>query len=507
MHSTKEALRVFLRKGGKQFICKFNPLTQEAPHRLLHKLTRNGLLSQIAKAASVPKDEQNRSITGQSSNAPLQNKLLENQVPVPDYLEPDPEDGLPGYSRDSPTEGIFSGLEQDFPCVRDALSAGPEPDYDYIVSGFESFHYKNPFALKHNNGIIPELKVAYETWGELNERRDNAILLFGGLSASSHAKSHPENERKGWWERFVGPGSALDTDKYFVICANHIGGCYGSSGPSTINPLTKKPYGTTFPLISISDMVRAQFLLLDHMGIEKLHAAVGSSLGGMCSIMAGVIYPERIKRLVSISACSYSHPTSIAMRYLQRKAIMVDPKWQMGHYYGTGDYPKTGMKLAREIATITYRSGPEWEQRFGRRHTDNDPSLCPYYDIENYINHQGETGSSKLDPNTLIYISKAMDMFDVGDGYKSRAQALSRVHNPAMVIGVKSDILFPVVQQRELAEQLKLSGNKAVTYYELDSLYGHDTFLLDLNGVGTGVKGFVETQMSENGKGTDFSGK
>ena len=247
-------------------------------------------------------------------------------------------------------------------------------------------------------------------------------------------------------------------------------------------------------------MVKAQFLLLDHLGIDKLHSSIGSSLGGMCSLQAAVMYPDRIGRLVSISSCAHSHPSSIAMRYLQRKAIMSDPNWNKGYYYGN-KYPKMGMKLAREIATITYRSGPEWDERFNRNRIDSTvpPTLCPTFSIESYLEYQGESFSTKYDPNSLLYISKAMDLFDIGEGYRSLDASLSRVKCPVMVIGVQTDILFPIRQQRHLAKALQDAGNSMVTFYELNSLYGHDTFLLDLNGVGAAVKGFAETDLREAG--------
>lgn len=394
----------------------------------------------------------------------------------------------------------FIGMDTEFPCVSRTISAGPEPQYDKILSGYKVFKHKKPFYLKYGNRMIPELEIAYETWGTLNEKKDNAVMVYTGLSASSHAKSHKENPQPGWWEKFIGPGCALDTSKYFVICQNNLGGCYGTSGPSSINPTTGKPYATTFPLVTVEDMIHSQFLLLDHLGIEKLHGSVGSSLGGMLSLMSATLYPDRVGRLVSVSACAQSHPSSIAMRYLQRKIIMMDPSWNKGYYYD-GPFPHVGMKLAREIATMSYRSGPEWNQRFRRDKIDplEDPSLCPTFTIESYLEYQGESFSTKFDPNSLLYLSKAMDLFDMQEGFSSLTEGLSRIVCPCMVIGVQTDILFPVRQQRYLAESLQNAGNEAVTYYELNSLYGHDTFLLDLNGVGSGMKGFLETDMKESG--------
>ncbi|XP_078687384.1 uncharacterized protein LOC144919729 isoform X2 [Branchiostoma floridae x Branchiostoma belcheri] len=377
---------------------------------------------------------------------------------------------------------------------------GPDPTYQKVVSGYKLFQSDEPFHCELNGGVLPELEVAYETWGRLNESRSNAVIIHTGLSANSHARSHEENPSPGWWEAFIGPGCAIDTNNFFVICANNIGGCYGSSGPSSKNPLTDQPYATTFPIVTVADMVNSQFMLLDHLGIDKLHASVGPSLGGMISLMAGALYPDRVGRVVSISACAQSHPASIAMRYLQRRCIMQDPHWNNGYYYD-GKYPGQGMKMAREIATTTYRSGPEWEIRFSRKKINGNVSLCPTFEIESYIDYQGAQFMSKYDPNSLLYISKAMDLFDISDGYSSMVEGLQRVRCPIMVMGVQSDILFPVWQQRELAKLLHQAGNEAVTYFELNSIFGHDTFLLDLNGVGTAIKGFLETEVKENGNG------
>lgn len=450
----------------------------------------------------------------------------------------------------------------------DSTSSGPEPSY--TVGATHIFHSNNPLLLDHGGRLV-EFDIAYETWGEMNADRTNVILLHTGLSASSHAHSTAANPQPGWWEKFIGPGLALDTNKYFVICTNVIGGCYGSTGPSSIDPSDGKRYATRFPLLTITDMVRAQFRLLDHLGVEKLHASVGSSMGGMQSLAAAVAFPERVGRIVSISACARSHPYSIAMRYVQRKAILNDPNWNRGYYYGQIP-PHVGMKLAREIATITYRSGPEWEQRFGRRRADKDkpPALCPDFLVETYLDHAGEKFCLTYDPNSLIYVSKAMDLFDLGrenqvairakraerekalregggqGGYQQDACSLTLPDtpyeeqpehheeferdglgfggssvgsggsnysgpgqkppadlvaglsvlwdHPVLVMGVASDILFPAWQQREIAEALRMTGNRNVAHYELSeeqSLFGHDTFLLDVKNVGGMVRNFL----------------
>lgn len=448
-------------------------------------------------------------------------------------------------------------------------SSGPEPTYS--TGAHETFKSTTPLLLDYG-GVLPQFTIAYETWGTLNSTKTNAILLHTGLSASSHAHSNPVNPKPGWWEKFIGPGKPLDTDKFFVICTNVLGGCYGSTGPSSIDPSDGLPYATRFPIVTLQDMVHGQFRLLDHLGIEKLYASVGSSMGGMLSLCSGVLYPSRVAKIVSISGCARSHPYSIAMRHTQRQVLMADPAWNRGFYYTPPNTPPhTGMKLAREIATITYRSGPEWEQRFGRKRADpsRPPALCPDFLIETYLDHAGEKWCLEYDANSLLYVSKAMDLFDLGkmnqlerdairkgnlwkvdnsiprpvegvdDGngaasctltlpqtpYKEQEassssssspttssttltqsqsqnsppedliQGLSSLSNhPTLILGVASDILFPAWQQREVAETLRAGGNRMVTHMELGedkSLFGHDTFLLDLVNVGGAVGRFL----------------
>ncbi|MDE0886162.1 MAG: homoserine O-acetyltransferase [Myxococcota bacterium] len=379
-----------------------------------------------------------------------------------------------------------------------SIPLGPEPEYEKVVSGYETLHSPEPFACEWG-GVLPELHVAWESWGELSPGRDNAILLHTGLSASSHARSHPRNQHPGWWEEVVGPGLAIDTDRYFVICTNLIGGCYGSTGPSSTNPATGSPYAMDFPILTVRDMVRAQLLLLDHLGIDCLHASVGASLGGMQSLMLAALAPERVARVASISAAACSHPQSIAMRFVQRQAVMADPDWNEGRYYGKS-FPHRGLRVAREMGTLTYRSGPEWMERFGRqRPRDCVPRLHEDFQVERYLAYQGDKFCLQYDPNSYLYISKAMDLFDIADEDNSSGASpegvdlphLKSIAAPALVIGVKSDILFPVWQQRELAHLLEDSGNR-VTYVELDSPYGHDTFLIEVDRVGEALAAHLE---------------
>ncbi|RVX69275.1 Serine O-acetyltransferase [Exophiala mesophila] len=468
---------------------------------------------------------------------------------------------------EEPWKDVFesSNPAMSFPCLdaqerktaalqKKSHESGPEPSY--TTGNHLVFHSREPLLLDWG-GVLPSFEIAYETWGTLNNEKSNAILLHTGLSASSHAHSTAANPKPGWWEKFIGPGLPIDTSKYFVICTNVIGGCYGSTGPSSIDPSNGQRYATRFPILTMDDMVRAQARLLDHLSIQRLYASVGASMGGMQSLAFGVHFPDRVGKIVSISGCARSHPYSIAMRHTQRQVLMMDPKWNRGFYYDSIP-PHSGMKLAREIATVTYRSGPEWENRFGRQRADpsRPPALCPDFLIETYLDHAGEKFSLEYDPNSLLYVSKAMDLFDLGHEHqesvrKRRRQNSARFgrlgngthmqndsscsltlpsekyqeqtttaamdeivtpvesgppkdlvqgmsvlrDHPVLVLGVASDILFPAWQQREIAETLRATGNRTVKHVELGedlSLFGHDTFLLDLDHVGGNVGRFLQ---------------
>lgn len=424
-----------------------------------------------------------------------------------------------------------------------SLEGGPEPSYSFVQSGFEVYKSQKPIFFD-NGGFLPDFEIAYETWGELSPEKDNLVMIHTGLSASSHAKSQPKNSKLGWWEDFIGAGKYIDTDKYFVVCTNVLGGCYGSTGPSSRDPANNDYYGTRFPIITVNDMVRAQReLVRDVFGVSKIHASVGASMGGMQSLAYAWEFPDEVEKVVSISGCARSHPYSIALRHTQRQVLMSDPNWNRGFYYDKIP-PHVGMKLAREIATVTYRSGPEWESRFGRNRADESKpvAFCPDFLVETYLDHAGEKFCLEYDANSLLYVLKAMDMFDLGVGNRSKAarqrmeaaksnsfanetesnvpkekyqeridkatispeEALEDLregmrkisHKDVLIVGVESDILFPVWQQREIAEVLKATSHQKdnIKYFELGtdiSNYGHDTFLLSLDHIGPPVKEFL----------------
>lgn len=426
-----------------------------------------------------------------------------------------------------------------------SLEGGPEPAYSKVLAGFEVYRSSEPIFFD-NGGRLSEYEVAYETWGLLSPAKDNLVLIHTGLSASSHAKSQPKNPKSGWWEDFIGPGKYIDTDKYFVVCTNVLGGCYGSTGPSSKDPADYKHYGTRFPIITVNDMVRAQRELVRNVfGVNKILASVGASMGGMQSLAYAWEFPDEVEKVVSISGCARSHPYSIALRHTQRQVLMSDPNWNRGFYYD-GVPPHIGMKLAREIATVTYRSGPEWESRFGRIRADESKpvAFCPDFLVETYLDHAGEKFCLEYDANSLLYVLKAMDMFDLGSENRAKAHTkrtaakdafynkksrpapetvpkepyqeqvrkttvtpqealedlkhgLKKIsHKNFLVVGVESDILFPVWQQREIAEVLKATSPSKdnIQYFELGtdvSNYGHDTFLLSLDHIGPPVRDFL----------------
>jgi len=321
--------------------------------------------------------------------------------------------------------------------------------------------------------------LAYETWGELNARRDNAVLLFTGLSPSAHAASSAEVPVPGWWEAMIGPSRPIDTGRYFVICMNSMGSCFGSTGPASENPETGQPYRLSFPELRLEDVAEAGRSLIRHLGIEVLHTVIGPSMGGMTALALSVLHPGISRRLVVISAAAQSLPTAIALRSVQREMIRRDPDWQHGNY-PPGGGPVDGIRLARKLGMVTYRSAAEWNQRFGRRRAVDDLQADdPFgmrFEVEAYLEAHAQSFTGEFDANCYLYLSRAMDLFDLADYGGSVAAGLGRVKaERSLVMGVKTDFLFPVEQQREIAEGL----GGAVELVELDSIQGHDSFLAD----------------------------
>ena len=336
----------------------------------------------------------------------------------------------------------------------------------------------------HLGGTLVAPTVAYETWGKLNSARSNAILIFTGLSPSAHAASSKDDPAPGWWEEIIGPGKPIDTHRYFVVCINSLGSCFGSTGPASVNPATGEIYRLTFPVLTLEDVARAGRETLTHLGIERVHAIVGPSMGGMTTLAFEMLFPGLADGIVLMSSGTRSLPFSIALRSLQREMIRKDPDW-MGGNYPMDSPPLTGMRLARKLGMITYRSAEEWRVRFGREragseYKSNDPFAISF-EIESYLEHHANKFIGQFDPNCYLYLSRASDLFDIADHGASVEGGLARVEaRRALIIGVKTDFLFPIHQQQELAEGLSGNGRK-VEYHELDSLQGHDSFLVDMD--------------------------
>ena len=329
--------------------------------------------------------------------------------------------------------------------------------------------------------VLEKVEVAYETYGELNKEKSNAILICHALTGDAHAAGwHPEDKKPGWWEIVIGPGKALDTEKYFIICSNVLGGCKGTTGPSSINPETGKEYGLEFPVITIGDMVRVQKKLIDSFGIDQLVAIIGGSMGGMQVLEWMVSYPDMMKKAIPIATAAMSSPQQIAFNAVGRQSIFSDPHWNGGNYYESGVIPRNGLSLARMIAHITYLSDESMDIKFGRGLQDKDEISYDFsvdFQVESYLKHQGETFVKRFDANSYLYITKAVDLFDltVND---SLIDGLKDVKAKVEVISVDSDWLYPTEQSTDIVTALN-ANEVEVSFSEIKSNYGHDAFLLE----------------------------
>ncbi len=357
--------------------------------------------------------------------------------------------------------------------------------------GSKIFTSDTPFSFQRG-GSLPGIQLAYETFGQANAQQSNIVLLFTGLSPSAHVTANSLDPAPGWWEPVVGIGRPIDTNHWRVICVNSLGSCKGSTGPASINPRSGEPWRLDFPEITIEDIANSTDLLLQHLGIEKVAVVVGPSMGGMTALAWLKQNPGRAKHLLSISSAAAAEPYAIAIRSLQRETICNDPGWQGGKY--TEDsWPENGMRMARKIGMVSYRSSAEWRERFGRddqvRYPQTDWGMN--YAIESYLQASAERFIGQFDPASYINLSRAMDWFDItGDASKlchskalpdsaQVAQALEPVNlASACVIGVQSDLLFPLHQQKQLADALQITGVK-VEFHQPASLQGHDSFLVD----------------------------
>ena len=344
---------------------------------------------------------------------------------------------------------------------------------------FEFAHSPDELILENGDKLGP-ITVAYETYGKLNAQRSNAILILHALSGDAHAAGfHKGDEKPGWWDEMIGPGKGFDTDKYFIICSNVLGGCKGTTGPSSINPKTGRHYGFDFPVISISDMVKVQKHLIDHLMIDQLLSVAGGSMGGMQALEWIAAYPDKLKSAMVIASATRHSPQQIAFNEVGRQAIMADPHWRGGHYYG-GHLPAKGLSVARMIGHITYMSETSMAEKFGRRHGRNGKphKFSNGFEVEEYLHNRGDNFIKRFDPNTYLYITKAIDTFDVSRG-KPLYEVFKGIKTKVLVIAFKSDWLYPASQSHEIVRACKLAGIYT-TYCEIDSTYGHDAFLLEV---------------------------
>ncbi|MDP8217528.1 MAG: homoserine O-acetyltransferase [Candidatus Theseobacter exili] len=361
----------------------------------------------------------------------------------------------------------------------------------------QSFTFaESPNELKLDCGTkLGPITLTYEIYGQLNANKDNAVLVFHALSGDSHAAClDPQNcDQPGWWDNLIGPGKAINTEKYFVICANVIGGCKGSTGPLSINPETGKPYGLSFPVITIADMVKAQSCLIDHLKIETLLAVIGGSMGGMLAMKWAVLFPERAKAIIPIAASLRLTPQAIAFDAVGRNAIISDNDWSNGNYYEIKT-PSKGLSVARMIGHITYLSHEGMHQKFGRRLQGSDKYHYDFdseFEVETYLDYQGKKFVERFDANSYLYITKAIDYFDLPGKYGQVEKAFEKTKGRFLVISFSTDWLFPPYQSREIVSALTRTG-KDVTYCNIESSYGHDAFLLDQKTLPVLVSGFLD---------------
>ena len=347
---------------------------------------------------------------------------------------------------------------------------------------------------------LAQVEVAYETYGALNAARSNAILIVHAFSGDAHAAGvSAATGKPGWWDNMIGPGKAFDTDRYFVICSNILGGCMGTTGPGCINPETGCPYAMKFPVITIGDMVRLQKMLIDHLGIMRLLAVAGGSMGGMQALEWAVAYPEAVASALPIATTARHTAQQIAFNEVGRQAIMADPDWNDGNYYG-GKPPARGLAVARMVGHITYMSDDSMREKFGRR-LRNDQFGFHFeidFEVESYLRYRGAQFVDRFDANSYLYISKAMDYFDLAFGRApTLAGAVENTNARFLVLSFTSDWLYPSYQSLEIVSALR-SRNKDVAYCELPSNYGHDAFLVDVAEETELIRGFLASTFKEN---------
>ena len=364
---------------------------------------------------------------------------------------------------------------------------------------FFTFPHDRPFAL--DTGVaLHDVTLAYETWGRLDATASNAILVCHAWTGDSHAAGpHGRGHASGgWWDDLIGPGKPLDTDRWFVVCSNVLGGCQGSTGPASPHPVDGLPYGSRFPVVTIRDMVRAQARLANHLGVDAWHSVIGGSMGGMQVLEWAITFPQRVRSIVPIATCAQATAQQIAWGAIGRRAIRLDPNWRGGDYYDAlpGEGPAEGLAVARMVAQVTFRSDNVFTDRFGRELADGSElngrlDLWQRFEVERYLDHHGDKLIRRFDTNSYLVIGKAMDLHDVGRGRGGLKSALARLKVPTLTMGIWSDMLYPSYQQRQIRDLLADQGTP-VEYVEIDSPHGHDAFLLDFDQVGAPIRRFLD---------------
>lgn len=353
---------------------------------------------------------------------------------------------------------------------------------------------EDPLLKLESGKEFGPINITYETYGTLNADKSNAILICHALTGNAHVAGKVDNGEPGWWDPIMGPGRPIDTNKYFIVCSNILGGCSGTTGPSSISPETDKPYGLAFPTITIQDMVKVQKELLEKcFGINHLKAVIGGSIGGMQALQWGVTFPDFMDGLIVIAATAKLSPQAIAFNKIGRHAIKIDPKWNNGNYYES-EHIIEGLALARMVAHITYLSDEAMQIKFGRTHSNQDDifDFDETFEVENYLDHQGYKFVRRFDANSYLYLSRAMDLFDVSRGFASMEDALKNIKaKDVFIMSFTSDWLFPTYQSKEMVDILK-KQDKNVDFYEINTYYGHDSFLIEYDKINPLIKAFID---------------
>jgi homoserine O-acetyltransferase/O-succinyltransferase len=353
-----------------------------------------------------------------------------------------------------------------------------------------------PFALE-GGGLLRGVVLAYETWGQLAADASNAVLVCHALTGDSHASgpASPGHATAGWWDGFVGPGRAIDTDRWFVVCVNVLGGCQGTTGPASPHPDDGRPWGSRFPVVSVRDMVRTQAAVADHLGVDRWHAVVGGSMGGMQALEWGLMYPERVRAIAPIATTAAASAQQIGWWSTGRRVIRMDPKWRGGDYYDAapGDGPHESLSVARMISQITFRSDDVFTDRFGREVVEGLDGFRMWqrFEVERYLEYHGDKLVRRFDANSYLLLTKAMDLHDIGRGRGGVAAAAGRLRAPLLVVGVSSDVLYPAYQSGEIVDLARGAGVDAA-FVELDSPHGHDAFLIEHDQLGPPVAEFLD---------------